>query len=49
MPGFQYAPAPESRDIARLIVAGALAAPESDFWTVIRRAFSDLEIAERED
>jgi hypothetical protein len=39
----------QSRDIARLIVAGALAAPESDFWTVIRRAFSDLEIVERED
>jgi RNA polymerase sigma factor (sigma-70 family) len=34
---------------ARLIVAGALAAPESAFWTVIRRAFSDLEIVERED
>jgi RNA polymerase sigma factor (sigma-70 family) len=34
---------------ARLIVAGALAAPESGFWTVIREAFSDLEIVERED
>jgi hypothetical protein len=39
----------QSRDTARVIIAGALAAPESDFWTVIRRAFSDLEIVERED
>ena len=39
----------QSRDIARLIVAGALASPESDFWTIIRRAVSDLEIVERED
>jgi RNA polymerase sigma factor (sigma-70 family) len=39
----------QSRDISRLIVAGALAAPESRFWTVIRRVFSDLEIVERED
>jgi len=34
---------------ARLIVAGVLATPESGFWTVIREAFSDLEIVERED
>ncbi len=39
----------QSRDISRQIVAGALAAPESRFWTVIRWAFSDLEIVERED
>jgi hypothetical protein len=39
----------QSRDMARPIVAGALAAPESQFWTIIRRAFSDLEIVERED
>jgi RNA polymerase sigma factor (sigma-70 family) len=34
---------------ARLIIAGALASPESRFWTVIREAFSDLEIVERDD
>ncbi len=39
----------QSRDIARLIVAGALAAPESQFWTIIRRSFFDLELVERED
>ena len=39
----------QSRDISRLIVAGALAAPESRFWTIIRRAVIDLEIVERED
>ena len=39
----------QSRDIARLIVAGTLAAPESEFWTIIRRSVSDLEIVERED
>jgi hypothetical protein len=39
----------QSRDIVRVIVAGALASPESDFWTTIRRAISDLEIVERED
>jgi RNA polymerase sigma factor (sigma-70 family) len=39
----------QSRDIARLIVAGALASPESAFWTTIRRAVTDLEIVERED
>jgi hypothetical protein len=39
----------QSRDMARLIVAWALAAPESDFWTIIRRSVSDLEIVERDD
>ncbi len=39
----------QSRDIARLIVAGALAAPESDFWTIIQRAVMDLEMVERDD
>jgi hypothetical protein len=39
----------QSRDIARLIIAGTLAAPESEFWTIIRRSVSDLEIVERED
>ncbi len=39
----------QSRDIARLIVAGALAAPESEFWTIIQRAVTDLEMVERED
>ncbi len=39
----------QSREISRQIVAEALAAPESGFWKVIRRAFSDLEIVERED
>lgn len=38
-----------SRDVCRQIVAEALARPESEFWTIIRRAFSDLEIVERED
>ena len=36
-------------DMSRLYIAGALAAPESRFWTIIRGAFYDLEIAERED
>jgi hypothetical protein len=39
----------QSRDIARLIVAGALAAHESDFWTMIGRAVMDLEMVDRED
>jgi RNA polymerase sigma factor (sigma-70 family) len=39
----------QSRDIARLIVAGALAAPEGDFWDMIRRAVMDLEMVDRED
>jgi len=39
----------QSRDMARLIVAGALAAPESEFWTIIRRSVADLELVERED
>jgi RNA polymerase sigma factor (sigma-70 family) len=39
----------QSRDIVRVIVAGALASPPSAFWTTIRRAVSDLEIVERED
>jgi hypothetical protein len=39
----------QSRDIARLIVARALSAPESEFWSIIRHAVLDLELAERED
>ena len=39
----------ESRDMARLIVAKALSAPETEFWTIIRRSISDLEMVERED
>jgi hypothetical protein len=39
----------QSRDTARLIVAGTLAAPESEFWALVRRSVSDLEILERED
>ncbi len=39
----------QSRDICRLIVAGALAKPESHFWSIIRWAITDLEIVERED
>ena len=39
----------QSRDMARLITAQALSAPESDFWTIIRRSVSDLEMVERED
>ena len=39
----------QSRDIARLIIAGALAAPESEFWSIIRRAVTDVDILERED
>ncbi|MHB1558602.1 MAG: sigma-70 family RNA polymerase sigma factor [Isosphaeraceae bacterium] len=38
-----------SRDVCRQIVAEALAQPEAEFWTIIRGAFSDLEIVERED
>jgi RNA polymerase sigma factor (sigma-70 family) len=39
----------QSRDIARLIVAKTLSAPESEFWTIIKRAVMDLEMVERED
>ena len=39
----------QSRDIARLIIAGTLAAPESEFWSIIRRAVTDVEILEREE
>ena len=38
----------QSRDIARIIVAGALSEPESRFWTIIGRAVFDLEIVDRE-
>jgi len=38
-----------SRDWARLIIAGTLAAPEREFWSIIRSSVSDLEIVERED
>ena len=39
----------QSRDVARLIVAQTLSAPESEFWSIIRRSVSDLELVERED
>jgi hypothetical protein len=39
----------QSRDMARLIVAKALSAPDSEFWTIIRRSVLDLEIVERDD
>jgi len=39
----------QSRDMARLIVAKTLSAPESEFWTIIRRSVVDLELVERED
>jgi hypothetical protein len=39
----------QSRDMARLFVARALAAPESGAWDQLRRASVDLEIVERED
>ena len=39
----------QSRDIARLILAGALAEPDSRFWTIIRRAVFDLDLVERDD
>jgi RNA polymerase sigma factor (sigma-70 family) len=39
----------ESRDMARLIVAKALSAPETEFWTIIRRSITELELVERED
>jgi RNA polymerase sigma factor (sigma-70 family) len=39
----------QSRDIVRLIVAGALAEPEFRFWMIMRRAVSDLEMVERDD
>ncbi len=49
IPDFKEEGIGQSRDTARVIIAGALAAPESEFWTVIRRAFSDLELVVRED
>jgi hypothetical protein len=49
IPDFKEEGVGQSRDIARLIVAGALAAPESEFWTIIKRAVSDLELVERDD
>ena len=39
----------QSRDISRRSSPGPSPAPESRFWTIIRWAFSDLEIVERED
>jgi hypothetical protein len=39
----------QSRDTARLIVAKTLSAPESEFWTIIKRSVVDLELVERED
>lgn len=39
----------QSRDTARLIVAKTLSARESEFWPMICRSRSDLEIVERED
>jgi hypothetical protein len=32
-----------------LIVAKTLSAPESEFWTIIKRSVVDLELVERED
>ena len=39
----------QSRDAARLIVAQTLTAPDTEFWTIIRRSLTDLELVERED
>jgi hypothetical protein len=39
----------QSRDMARPIIARALSAPESEFWTIVRRWLLDLEMVERED
>jgi hypothetical protein len=39
----------QSRDMARLIIARASSAPESVFWTIVRRSLLDLEMVERED
>jgi hypothetical protein len=39
----------QSRDTARVIIAGTLAAPESEFWTIVRRSVGDIEIIERDD
>jgi hypothetical protein len=39
----------QSRDMARLIVAKALSARQSEFWTIIKRSVLDLELIERED
>ena len=39
----------QSRDMARLIVAKVLSAPESEFWTIIKRSVADMELVERED
>jgi RNA polymerase sigma factor (sigma-70 family) len=49
LPERQEADLGQSRDTARVIIAGALAAPESEFWTTVRRSVSDLEIVERDD
>jgi hypothetical protein len=49
IPPFKNGGIGPSRDVPRLIVAEALAAPESEFWSLIRRAVSDLELLERED
>ena len=39
----------QSRDMARLIVAKTLSAPESEFWTIIKGSVLELEFVERED
>ena len=39
----------QSRNMARLVVAKTLSAPESEFWTIIKRSIFDLELVERED
>ena len=39
----------QSRDMARLIIAKTLSAPDSQFWTIIKRSVADLEIVERDD
>ena len=49
LPDLKEADHGESRDMASLIVAKTLSAPESEFWTIIRRSVMDLEIVERDD
>jgi hypothetical protein len=49
IPDLRDTGAGQSRDMARFIVARALSAPESEFWTIFRWAVMDLEIVERED
>jgi hypothetical protein len=39
----------QSRDMAHLIVAKTLSAPKSEFWPMIRRCVSGLEMVERDD